>query len=257
MSSFMKKYTIVFAFLLALPLLARPGKQKKKHIKAVAAKLFEYTGRSNFRYRNSNEYADFGVKLPDGSYQFHGILLDTGALNMLYLYKIKGQEVHSLRIYLKQRALKDHSRRWTRIRGRMRGPGRWDKLELDVIEFKKDLEYQKNFHKKLHTPLKSICTKTRYYRTGFDLNFFKRGGALSGPRFRKARKKNLNRLPLQKRRQIVYYDHFAQKMGVDCGRVEVYRDIQLGIFLNYRAGYDLSSGKLEKVYVVHTGYFLE
>ena len=254
---FSRNVIFVLPLCLAFSLLARPGKripepgkQSAKTIKKVAAGLFEFGKGATFKYMSLDDIGEFGEKFPDGSYRFYGKLLDTGAINMLYLYKYTGKTVRTIRVYLTKRALVDYTAEWVRIRGKLTGPGRWEKLELEPISF----EIQNDREQKLESPRNLVCMQTRFYRKGFDLNPYKRSGEMDNDWLKKVRKKNLNKLPFRKRNNIIFYDHHAEKMGVDCGHVVLFEGGQFGFFLTYLAIYDFKLGQLTRVRVVRDGY---
>ena len=108
----------------------------------------------------------------------------------------------------------------------------------------------------LERAVREACAHVEANRKGFDLNLYK-----GTERFKAAlaehADKDLNSLPFEPRDEVVFVDTDVRRIGIDCGRVVLRNDPVRGDFLSFLAVYDLEAGRVERVLVRNTGYFME
>lgn len=181
-----------------------------------------------------------------------GRIEDTGELNLFRTYRVDGDLVLSRQYYLTERMYQElHRSTWVRLTcqpaGTLHGGPVIDASSFGPVP---------GLDASLERAVQEACAHVEANRNGFDLNLYK-----GTERFKAAlaehADKDLNVLPFEPRDEIVFVDTDVRRIGIDCGRVVLRSDPVRGDFLSFLAVYDLEAGRVERVLVRNTGYFME
>ncbi len=181
-----------------------------------------------------------------------GRIEDTGDMNLFRTYRLVEGRVLSRQYYLTERMYQElHRSTWVRLTcqpaGTLHGGPVIDALSFGPVP---------GLNTSLERAVRESCAHVEANRKGFDLNLYK-----GTERFKAAltehADKDLNALPFEPRDEVVFVDTDVRRIGIDCGRVVLRNDPVRGDFLSFLAVYDLDVGRVERVLVRNTGYFLE
>ena len=183
---------------------------------------------------------------------FYGLLHDTGAINMLYVYRFDGEKVYSKRYYLKERIFKDPINSiWVKLNGK-HSSVEYGKEEIDADSFERLGEMENKIENAKHYS----CNTVNQQKIFYDLNNYK-----ETDRFKRAfsdfQNINLTMLQFRTDSSLTFIDFDKMIVGFDCGETVLSESVIRGDYLTYYAIYDLNSENLIKVIIINTGYFME
>ena len=181
-----------------------------------------------------------------------GRIEDTGALNLFRTYRLAEGRALSRQYYLTERVYEvPHRSTWVRLTCRPAGT-----LHSGPALRVSSFEPVPGLNASLKRAVQDACEQVEANRREFDLNLYK-----GTERFKAAlaehADKDLNSLPFEPRDEVVFVDPDVRTAGIDCGRVVLRNDPVRGDFLSFLVVYDLKNGRVERVLVRNTGYFLE
>lgn len=193
------------------------------------------------------EISNLSGEVPGNPVALYGHLVDTGELNMFYIYSFDGVKVSSKRYFFSQRIYEGSEQGiWASVSGTY--------SESEYIDADK-FERIDEIDKQVERAGKQACEWVAKNRTSYDLNPYKNTDRFKALGF--SALMDLNEAEFRPANLTVFIDFKKMTAGFDCGSSVLGENSQRGDFLTYMVIYDLDEMKLIKAIIRNTGYFLE